>query len=68
MFVTPAGMILGADGSMADWRVWNQLPVLIGILVSGVFLLDYRSITHKEKMNQKRMELPKTKAAIPITQ
>ncbi|TRZ40302.1 formate/nitrite transporter family protein [Niallia circulans] len=36
MFVIPAGMMLGADVSVADWWLWNQLPVLFGNMVSGV--------------------------------
>ncbi|WP_449536301.1 formate/nitrite transporter family protein [Ferdinandcohnia sp. Marseille-Q9671] len=36
MFVIPAGMMLGADVTVADWWLWNQLPVLFGNLVSGV--------------------------------
>lgn len=30
MFVIPAGMMLGADITMADWWMWNQIPVLFG--------------------------------------
>lgn len=36
MFVIPAGMMLGANVSMADWWLWNQLPVLIGNFAGGV--------------------------------
>ncbi|RCX16739.1 formate/nitrite transporter [Fontibacillus phaseoli] len=36
MFVIPAGMMLGADVSLSDWWVWNQLPVLVGNFVGGV--------------------------------
>lgn len=36
MFVIPAGMMLGADITLADWWLWNQLPVLFGNLASGV--------------------------------
>ncbi|EOS53907.1 formate/nitrite transporter family protein [Paenibacillus barengoltzii] len=36
MFVIPAGMMLGADVSMADWWLWNQIPVLIGNFLGGV--------------------------------
>lgn len=36
MFVIPAGMMLGADVTMADWWMWNQLTVTLGNLVSGV--------------------------------
>ncbi|KQO01030.1 formate/nitrite transporter family protein [Paenibacillus sp. Leaf72] len=35
MFVIPAGMLLGADVSFADWWVWNQIPVLIGNFIGG---------------------------------
>jgi formate/nitrite transporter FocA (FNT family) len=38
MFVIPAGMLLGANVSFADWWAWNQLPVLAGNLVGGVLL------------------------------
>lgn len=69
MFVIPAGMILGADISMADWWWWNQLPVLIGNLVSGVvftgFALYY---THGKSDTKMVLELQKTKAAVPSTQ
>jgi formate/nitrite transporter len=37
MFVIPAGMLLGAPVSASTWLVWNQIPVTIGNLVSGVF-------------------------------
>lgn len=36
MFVIPAGMMLGADVSFADWWMWNQIPVTVGNLVAGV--------------------------------
>lgn len=36
MFVIPAGMLLGANVSWADWWVWNQIPVLIGNFLGGV--------------------------------
>jgi len=35
MFVIPAGMILGAQVSLADWWVWNQIPVTLGNIVGG---------------------------------
>ncbi len=36
MFLIPTGMLLGAKVSMADWWLWNQLPVTIGNIVGGV--------------------------------
>ena len=35
MFVIPAGMLLGAHVSLADWWVWNQIPVTLGNLAGG---------------------------------
>jgi formate/nitrite transporter FocA (FNT family) len=36
MFVIPAGMLLGAHVSLADWWLWNQAPVTLGNLLGGV--------------------------------
>ncbi len=47
MFVIPTGMLLGAEVSLAQWWLWNQLPVTLANLVSGalfvgvVFYLSY---------------------------
>jgi len=35
MFIIPTGMMLGAKVSLADWWLWNQIPVTIGNLVGG---------------------------------
>ena len=35
MFVIPAGMLFGAHVSLADWWLWNQLPVTLGNIVGG---------------------------------
>lgn len=50
MFVIPAGMMLGADITMADWWLWNQLPVTIGNLVAGVLFTGLALyVTHHKK-------------------
>ncbi|HUB10874.1 MAG TPA: formate/nitrite transporter family protein [Acetobacteraceae bacterium] len=36
MFVIPAGMLMGARISVADWWLWNQIPVTLGNLVGGL--------------------------------
>lgn len=36
MFVIPTGMMLGAKVTIAQWWIWNQLPVTIGNLVGGL--------------------------------
>lgn len=38
MFLIPAGMLLGAPVSTRQWWLWNQIPVTLGNLLSGVVL------------------------------
>ena len=35
MFLIPTGMMLGAKVSIADWWLWNQIPVTLGNIVGG---------------------------------
>jgi formate transporter len=35
MFVIPAGKLLGAPVSTANWWLWNQIPVTLGNILSG---------------------------------
>lgn len=54
MFVIPAGMMLGADVGMADWWLWNQLPVLAGNLLGGAGLTGLLLyVAHKVKPSAK---------------
>ncbi|HEY2133975.1 MAG TPA: formate/nitrite transporter family protein [Acetobacteraceae bacterium] len=39
MFIIPAGMMLGAKVSIADWIVWNLVPVTLGNLAGGFGLV-----------------------------
>lgn len=36
MFLIPAGMLTGARVSVAEWWLWNQVPVTLGNLLGGV--------------------------------
>lgn len=48
MFVIPTGMLLGAKVSVAQWWLWNQIPVTLGNLVGGfVFTGLALYLTHK---------------------
>jgi formate/nitrite transporter FocA (FNT family) len=38
MFVIPAGIVLGADVTVAGWWLWNQLPVLLGNVIGALAL------------------------------
>jgi formate/nitrite transporter len=35
MFLIPTGMMLGANVTVADWWLWNQIPVTLGNIVGG---------------------------------
>ncbi|MCC6151014.1 MAG: formate/nitrite transporter family protein [Planctomycetes bacterium] len=48
MFVIPTGMFLGADISVAQWLLWNQLPVTLGNVIGGaVFTGALLHYSHK---------------------
>ena len=50
MFVIPAGKFLGAPVSLYQWWVWNQIPVTLGNIVSGVLLTGLALyVTYKPK-------------------
>ena len=36
MFLIPAGILLGAEITIADWWLWNGLPVIAGNIVGGM--------------------------------
>lgn len=58
MFIIPAGMMMGAKVSFADWWVWNQIPVTLGNLVGGAIFTGLAIyLTHK----------PRKIAASPLT-
>ena len=35
MFIIPTGMLMGAKVTVADWWLWNQIPVTLGNLLGG---------------------------------
>ena len=51
MFIIPTGMLMGAKVTVADWWLWNQIPVTLGNLVGGfVFTGLALYITHRPRM------------------
>lgn len=69
MFVIPAGMMLGAEVSMADWWIWNQVPVLAGNLISGLLFTGAALYyTYRKAEPKMVLDMAKSKPAITNTQ
>jgi len=61
MFVIPMGMMFGANVTMGDWWLWNQLPVLAGNLIGGVlFTALFFYLSHKSAPSFARLPAPAT--------
>jgi formate/nitrite transporter len=61
MFIIPTGMLMGAKVSVADWWLWNQIPVTLGNLVGGfVFtgLAIYATYKPRPAAEPARMAVP----------
>jgi len=41
MFLIPAGMMLGAEITIADWWMWNGFPVIAGNLFGGMLFTGF---------------------------
>jgi formate transporter len=67
MYVIPAGMLLGAPVSIGRWWLWNQIPVTVGNIFSGVvltawvFYATYHAklpVTHQKPVVEPATESP----------
>ena len=57
MFIIPTGMMMGAKVSVAQWWVWNQIPVTLGNIVGGFLftgLTLYVTYKPEEKQQEKK--------------
>ncbi len=62
MFVIPAGMLLGAKVSFADWWLWNQIPVTLGNIAGG-FIFTGLALYLTHRRAQPRVAVERTPAA-----
>ncbi len=64
MFIIPTGMLMGAKITVAEWWMWNQIPVTLGNLVGGfVFTGLALYLTHRPKEDEERLALAPLPAA-----
>ncbi len=63
MFLMPTGMLFGANITVADWWLWNQIPVTLGNLVAGFTLTGLALyMTHRSREELKSSEVVKEAA------
>jgi len=59
MFIIPTGMMMGAKITVAEWWLWNQIPVTLGNLVGGfIFTGLALYITHRPRMAPAPLTMP----------
>ncbi len=56
MFVIPTGILLGAKVTVAQWLIWNQLPVTLGNIL-GAALLVAACLHFSQPLEVKKNEL-----------
>ncbi|MFD1780531.1 formate/nitrite transporter family protein [Fredinandcohnia salidurans] len=53
MFVIPTAILMGADITLGDWWIWNQIPVTIGNFIGGfVFTALALHLVNKKKVTK----------------
>jgi formate/nitrite transporter FocA (FNT family) len=64
MFVIPTGMLMGAKVTVADWWLWNQIPVTLGNIVGGFICTGLALyMTHKPAAAAKPAAVPAAQPA-----
>lgn len=58
MFVIPAGMMLGANISFADWWIWSGIPVLLGNMLGGFLFTGILFYLSQKGFKSGRSESP----------
>jgi len=61
MFIIPTGMMMGAKITVAEWWLWNQIPVTLGNLVGGFIFTGLAIyITHRPRAKMAPVALEPT--------
>ena len=65
MFIIPTGMMLGAKVTVADWWLWNQIPVTLGNLVGGFCFTGFALYWTYKPVTAPAAEATPMPAAVP---
>ena len=58
MFLIPTGMLFGAQVSLSQWWIWNQIPVTLGNFVSGALLTGLALYVTNSSKKTATLEIP----------
>jgi len=59
MFLFPSGLLLGADFTLVDYLVWNEIPTVVGNLVGGLSFVGLTIYATHGRTAPKRVALVK---------
>jgi len=66
MFVIPVGMLFGADVSISQWWLWNQIPVTLGNVVGGVVFTGLALYLTHGRREVQRAPAPRSEEAAAV--
>ena len=58
MFLIPTGKLFGAQVSLGQWWIWNQIPVTLGNFVSGAALTGLALYVTNAPKKSRTLEIP----------
>ena len=59
MFLLPTGLLLGADFTIGDYLIWNEIPTVLGNLVGGLSFVGLTIYITHAKTAPKRVPMTK---------
>ncbi|MDQ0725418.1 formate/nitrite transporter family protein [Microbacterium sp. W4I20] len=63
MFLFPSGLLLGADFTIMDYLIWNEIPTVVGNLVGGLLFVALPLYITYGKTATRKVRVPRTKTA-----
>ncbi|WP_371030410.1 formate/nitrite transporter family protein [Pseudoclavibacter sp. JSM 162008] len=63
MFLFPSGLLLGADFTLMDYLIWNEIPTVVGNLVGGLLFVGLPLYYTHGRTRASRALVPKNAAS-----
>lgn len=58
MFLFPSGLLLGADFTISDYLLWNELPTIVGNLIGGLTFVAIPLYATHRKRTETKLSIP----------